>query len=187
MPAPGSAVIVQRHETVGKLSSTTECTVPTPSSERHANWVLVADAGRARVFASGEHPLQLLAVPGATFEHPVPASRELGNERPGRVIESHGRARHAVEPKTDPHRAEKQAFAETLVAWLEERRRQKAFEGLVLVAPPVMLGDLRKLLTGELGACVVAEVDKDLTRLSDRDVAEHLRETLAGIPRLGRR
>jgi protein required for attachment to host cells len=48
----------------------------------------------------------------------------------------------------------------------------------VLVAAPKTLGDLRELLPDPVKSRVVAEIDKDLTRVPLRDLPKHLETVL---------
>ena len=137
-------------------------------------WVLVADGQRARIVENGGPGKGLRPVTPEPLVHPDPPSRDLGTDRPGRVGESVGGARHAIEPRTDPHRDEKRRFAHELADRLDRAAGEGAFARLILVAPPQMLGDLRDVLTARTRALVAAEIDKDLTKSTDRELKAHL-------------
>lgn len=137
-------------------------------------WILIADAAHARVLETGGSGKPLVPVPAFTVSQALPPSRELGSERPTRTHDSTGDSRHGVEPHTDPRRELKRKFATLVVEKLEAAMAAHAFDRLVLVAPPAMLGDLRKALTEPLIGRVVAEIDKDLVKVADRDVRAHL-------------
>ena len=125
-------------------------------------WALVADAQRCRIL---ERRIPLGRWQERTeeaVEVANPPSRELGTERPGRTHESSGTARHAIEPKTDPHRQAKQDFARLLADRLEARAAK--FDRLLLVAPPAFLGDLREALGEAARRRLAGTLDKDLTR-----------------------
>jgi protein required for attachment to host cells len=99
-------------------------------------------------------------------------SRERGSDRPGRGHESASAARHAVEPRTDPHREAKRDFARHLADRLEAAAG--SYARLLLVAPPAFLGDLREAL-GDAGRGKLAgTLDKDLTKATLADIAGHL-------------
>lgn len=135
-------------------------------------WALVADGGRARFFER--------RLPAGTWrertedavEAANPPSREHGTDRPGRVHESATTARHAVEPRTDPHRAAKTAFATRLATRLEDAAG--SFERLLLVAPPPFLGDLRAALGEATRRKLHGTLDKDLTHAPLADLAGRL-------------
>ncbi len=85
-----------------------------------------------------------------------------------------------MEAHTDPRRALKRKFASVVVEKLEAALVMHAFDRLVLVAPPAMLGDLRIALTKPLSERVTAEIDKDLVEVADHDMCAHLAD-VAGI------
>lgn len=136
-------------------------------------WVLVADGGRARVLqARGpDRGLDLILEREASLHR----TAELGTDRPGRSYESATSARHA-HVTTDFHRAEERDFLRGMAATLEAERRGKRFDRLVVVAPPVALGELRKLLSGPVRSMLVGEIDKDLTKVALVDLPGHLRD-----------
>jgi protein required for attachment to host cells len=135
---------------------------------------LVADGARARVLERLAPAGTLTEVEALAEERPLPPSRELGTERPGRTQESVGSARHAITPARDPHRELKRAFAGELVATLERLRRERRFDRLYLVAPPATLGDLRAALPPALERTVAGELGADLTRLPLLELRDHL-------------
>ena len=137
---------------------------------------MVADAGSARIIAlEGSRRDQTPAVE-ASFENPAARghARDLGSDRPGRTFESVGSMRHAEEPRTDPLRHAKAAFARTIAEYLEHAGNEKKFDQIVLVAPPAMLGDLRAMLGKQFARRVAGEIGKDLTKLPVAEVMAHL-------------
>jgi protein required for attachment to host cells len=52
--------------------------------------------------------------------------------------------------------------------------QNKSFERLALVAPPKLLGELKKQLDESVLKSVVAELPKDITHYQGRDLAVHL-------------
>ncbi|MBX3491092.1 MAG: host attachment protein [Parvibaculum sp.] len=136
-------------------------------------WILVADGQKARFLASekrNEDPAP--ALPDMIV--PNPPTREQGTERPGRVHESVGARRSAYEPPTDPHRQAKRDFARMVADTLLEKTRESAFDKLIVVAPPEMLGDLRGALAPETKARLIGERAKDYTELTPREIKEQL-------------
>lgn len=137
-------------------------------------WALVADAQRARILER--------RIPGAGWSERVeqaleisnPRSHERGSERPGRSHESAGAARHAIEPRSDPHREAKRAFARELAGRLEVAATGGDYAQLLLVAPPAFLGDLRAALGQEAARRLRGSLDKDLTHAPLADIAAHL-------------
>ena len=79
-----------------------------------------------------------------------------------------------MEQKTDWHRFEKHQFAKRMAELLEDAAKRKAFDRLVLVAPPQALGDLRAELGRHAKEKVTGELDKDLTHVAIHDLPGHL-------------
>ena len=131
-------------------------------------WAIIADASAARILER--------AAPGAAWAErgdgevapPNPRTHDQGSDRPGRVRESVGGARHAVEPRHDAHRAAKRAFAEHLA----ERLERAAVDGRI--APPHFLGDLRQELGRLSQARLAGSLDKDLVQHGLADIIAHL-------------
>lgn len=146
-------------------------------------WVIVADAARARFFLS-EGP-DMRPLDDATFENPAAHghSRDLVSDKPGRSIESVGGARHAEEPKHDPHRAGKAAFARRMADFVEQNARDDKFDDLVMVAPPQLLGDLRHALGRHAAARLIGAAPKDLMKIPAAELKSHLKPILAAAAR----
>lgn len=143
-------------------------------------WVLVADGAQARVLSNDGPGRGLKPAMDRGFESGRQHTREIVSDRQGRHPDrtGGGGGRHAMDPKTDPHRHMEHEFARSLAEVLEKEAINKRFDRLVLVAPPRMLGDLRAELAPHARAAVTAEVDKDLVHLADAEVARHLDEII---------
>ncbi len=142
-------------------------------------WILIADGGHARILETSGHGHALSQVHDMTFSTDLPPSRELGTDRPARTHESMGPTRHAVGEKTDPHRELKRTFAQETVARLEAGLVSKAFSRLVIVAPPITLGDLRHAMSKALADHIAAEVAKDLVKVPNDQIRSHLKDVVA--------
>lgn len=128
----------------------------------HGCWVLVGDGEKALFFRNdgdADHPnLRILEV----MQTDNPATSEQGTDAPGRRNDGPGTHRSAMEP-TDWHMIGKHRFARDIADRLYELAHRGMFSKLVVVAPPLTLGDLRKAFHKEVASRVVAEVDKTLT------------------------
>ncbi len=87
--------------------------------------------------------------------------------------------RHAIEPRTDPHRELKRTFAHELADMLDQRLTEKAYDRLVIVAPPKALGDLRAALSAHVKPLVYAELNKDLVKTPTAELPSHLGAVMA--------
>lgn len=141
-------------------------------------WVVIADGARARLVSAEGHGEMLRVVEQREFSADHRPNRELQDDKPSRVYESQGETRHGVEPKTDPHRELKRDFARIIAEALEDSLHLKHFDRLVVVAPPVTLGDLRTALSEAVKASVIAEVAMDLTKIPNSEVARHIEDLI---------
>ncbi|MCR8550932.1 host attachment family protein [Salipiger sp. P9] len=125
-------------------------------------WVVVTDSEKAlflRNLTDAEDP-NLAFFDEKTQENPP--DRAQAANRPGRRADGGSGQRSAMED-TDWHELAKERFATDLAAMLYEAAHKGAFERLVLVAPPKVLGDLRAALHKEVADKIVAELPKTLT------------------------
>lgn len=141
-------------------------------------WLLIADAGRAHFYEALGPGKGMKAIDGMMLENDVPRSRDAqgGAHKPGRSQAAGGVGRHALEPTTDPHRQFKRQFADEVADLVAERLAAGAFDKLVVVAPPVMLGDLRAAFSAPVKQAIKAELDKDLTKTPDAELPKHLKD-----------
>ncbi|NJO32354.1 MAG: host attachment protein [Rhodospirillales bacterium] len=122
------------------------------------------------------------------FATDLPATHELVRDRVGRSFESVGNARHAKDGRTDPHRELKRQFAGRVSAALSTRLAHGRFEHLIIIAPPVMLGDLRAAFPKPVRDRIRAELPQDLVKMPARKLRRHLREALPMVvPALDRK
>jgi protein required for attachment to host cells len=143
-------------------------------------WILVADGARARLFAPSEEDDALLQL--EHFDHAEGRQKDRAppRDRAPRTIESVGGARHVIEAHTSEDDKSSERFARELGEVLERGRTDHRYERLILAAPPHFLGTLKQVLNKQVRACVVAQVDKDLTALPLEEIRERMATTLAG-------
>lgn len=140
-------------------------------------WILIADGAHARLFANRGPGKGIEALEAINGDHRP--DHELVRDGLGRTFESAGEMRHAIAPKTDPHRELKRDFAKELAEMLDRRLSEKAYDRLVIVAPPKALGDLRAALSPHVKPLVYAELDKDLVKTPTAELPSHLGAVMA--------
>lgn len=148
------------------------------STLEHGTWVLVADGEKALFLENitdSENPnLKVRRLE----EHENLPAREQAASRPGRVQESLGPGVRSY-GDTDWHQLEKERFADDLAEILYAQAHKGAFERLVIVAPPAVLGEMRSKLHQEVSKRLVAEIDKTLTNHTVDDIAKIVKHDLA--------
>lgn len=140
------------------------------------HWIVVADGAGYRIFSSLKLGGPMKKVAEKTFPKAKKFTRELGTDRPGRNQGSLRQARHAFANPADWHDQEEKEVARALADLLNERHQEKAFDRLVLVAPPRMLGDVRGFLEHTDKGYPWREIDKDLTRLSKHELEAYFKD-----------
>jgi protein required for attachment to host cells len=141
-------------------------------------WVLIADGARARVLKNDGPGQGLTALEGLVYHGDHSATHDLVADREGRSFSSHGPRRSAIDSRSDPHRDLKTKFAHQLADVLAQGLEQNSYDRLIIVAPPVTLGDLRSAISDRVRAKIVGEVAHDLTKIPNGEVAEHLKDVL---------
>jgi protein required for attachment to host cells len=142
-------------------------------------WILIADAGHAKVLQTIGVGNKLLPVTGFEFSQDIPAGKDITRERAARTHESMGQRRHAIEPKSDPRQAMKRAFAQEIAQRLDAAAAADAFDRLVVAAPPHLLGDLRQRFSAQVKKRIVAEIAQDLVKLPTAELRRHLASEVA--------
>ncbi len=136
-------------------------------------WYAIADGGRARFVERDENGFfHTVANFESTDLHA--RSTDLGTDRPSRVQDSAGPGRHAVEPRQDLKQQAKQDFIKLVAEELTVEHGRGQFDQLMLVAPPGVLTQLKQSLAKPIADLVVRDLQKDLTKVPDHDLPEHL-------------
>ena len=138
-------------------------------------WVLLANAGMARVVANHGPGKGLVPMAGKTWhaDEPVEYSDQPGTEKtgntPGSVSLSTG----------DPKDLAETVFSVHVASELAASAQKGEFDRLIVSAGPSMLGKLRAAIPQGVKDKVTAEVDKDLTHIKVEDLASHLQDVIA--------
>jgi protein required for attachment to host cells len=103
------------------------------------------------------------------------------DQPPARTHESVGAARHAIELRLSVRARAQAAFAKEVFAHLKARLHEGAFETFVLVAPTRMMGLLLEQIDPELEAALIAKLSKNLTKVPDHKLRDHLK-TVSVMP-----
>ena len=135
-------------------------------------WILVADGAGARIVENNGPGKGLEPALNYEFAASHAPTRDIGSDKPGRG--KGGGSHHVMDPKVNWHNFEKHLFAGAMAEVLEKADNNHVFDALVIVAPPEIMGELRKKLNPNVKSKITAELGKDLTHLSLHDLGEHL-------------
>lgn len=141
-------------------------------------WIVVADGAKARILLYKTHQKGVQQLPDGEFHDSHLSTHDLVTERQPRVHDSVGHARHAIEPRIDPHDQRETQFLGRLAAHLDDAEQRGEFEHLVVVAPATAMGELRKAFSPHLQKRLFAEIVHDYAHQSNDYVYEHIKDSL---------
>ncbi|MDI1229460.1 MAG: host attachment protein [bacterium] len=128
-------------------------------------WLIVADREHAILFRKTGLGLERIA------------DAKTGHSK-GKHDDGKGTGFHGYDPKTAHKHHGDGDFVQKMAAWLDTAEREHVFDRLVLVAAPRTLGDFREALSKNVFARVAAEVDKDLMKLPETQIKDHLKDII---------
>jgi len=134
---------------------------------------VIADGGRAR-FVERDEKGAFRTVSSFVSAELQAKSSDLGRDRPARVMESATPQRSAIEPRRDLKEAAKEDFVKLVADEIDAEHGRRRFDRLVLVAPPGVLTRLKQKLSKAMAERVVYNLQKDLTKVPDHDLTQHL-------------
>jgi protein required for attachment to host cells len=136
----------------------------------HGTIVLAMDGSKMLLFENeGDEKYPVLKTL-AHEETDDPPSRELGTDTPGRSFASAGTQRSSME-ETDWQTQAEERYADRAAERLQEEASGRE-GGIIVLAPPHLLGRLRKKWTPQLHGRIAAEIDKDVVHQTTDDITE---------------
>ena len=136
-------------------------------------WIVVCDGRKALIFENAGTPMSIKLVNRETLEHTETPTHQQGTDRPGRVQQSVGTARSAVE-QTDWHERSERDFLRSLARHLDAGIAAGKLGDLVIVAPPTALGILRASYTPAVKQSLRGEIDKDYVKVAVGEIEKLL-------------
>ena len=138
-----------------------------PIDRPRPDWVLVANAARARCFERDPEDGTLHEL--ADFVHP---QSRMKASPPPHAFKGH--ASTQFEPRTDTQTKEHAAFAHEVAAFLEEAARVQRYGQLTLLASSAFLGTLRSHLAPLARALVQASIALDLSASRGKELEDRV-------------
>jgi protein required for attachment to host cells len=137
------------------------------------DWVVVCDGRKALILENvGDQVFPNLHTKEIR-EHAQTRTSAQGSGPPGRVHQSVGPGRSAVE-QTDWHDQEERAFLTALAGRLHLGLTQGETHGLIMIAAPRALGMIRDAYSPAVRKAIHAEVSKDLVKLPVHEIEKQL-------------
>jgi protein required for attachment to host cells len=139
------------------------------------NWLVVANAARARVVEQTDRPGTYAPVVDLVHPQSRLKGEQLGGDRPGHVEGiGHGLGSAAYLPRTDPREREHDRFAREVAATLNDGVAQGRCAGITLVASDPFLGHLKSHLSVQSRKLLLRTVSADYTTLRDDELARRI-------------
>jgi protein required for attachment to host cells len=139
-------------------------------------WIVIADGQKARIMrrsAAGARTLE--SVLPFDLRNDALLDRPFTDAPAGKAsVSALGDRRHAMDAHEPPRRALKRAFAERTAHYLSDAVAQGACKGLILIAAPATLGDLRRSLSPAAQKVILQSLDKDLVDADEEEIVAHL-------------
>jgi protein required for attachment to host cells len=147
-----------------------------------ANWIVSANAGRARFYAQETAMAPLKEIDDLVNTAARLRTSATESDLLGQRSNSKGRANTAspsqssgYEPHQSPVEHQTELFARSIADYLLKRHQESRYRHLILVASPEFLGVLRKLLDPKLVSVVGSEINKDYSHATADQLLRHIR------------
>ena len=144
-------------------------------------WIAAADGAHARILQHAKPAEGTKTIASEIFAETADFTRELGDDRPGRTFNSTGKMRHAIEPRCDLHEKHKEEFLRKFATHLDGALADDHYDQLILVAPPRVLGHLRKYLSHKVLNKVHGEILRDMAQRPDKEIADAVSAKFVGF------
>jgi protein required for attachment to host cells len=132
-------------------------------------WIVVADGGHARILLNAHRDAGVTELPLANKHDPRLASH---------ADELAGGVHHTPQFKPTLEKQTETKFVNALAETLQTGIARKECDGLVLVAPAVVMGQLRKALNSATHKAILGEVVHDYTHQDNRFIYDHVKAML---------
>jgi protein required for attachment to host cells len=127
----------------------------------HDAWILVGDGKKAMILRNKGDQVH----PHLVLDHRIEQENTVsGQAEANAVVDVDTSGRRTVVEKTDGHQLDETRFAKKLADQLYKTAHSQAFDNLIVVAPPRILGVLREAFHPEVRNRILAEIDKTLTQ-----------------------
>jgi len=138
------------------------------------HWYLIGQLAGARIFEQdGISPVLRLV---RRFENPegLHKTSDIVTDRQGRSDSGNMAGHNAVGDPNIPQAHVLEKFAKEIGTFLDQEAKRNAYDSLVIVAEPHVLGELKKGLGKPSSILLRQVVTKDYVHVPDTDMASHI-------------
>jgi protein required for attachment to host cells len=138
-------------------------------NQKHKTWIVVADGGNARILLSTHRDDDLSEILLVGKNDPRLASHQADAS-----VDVH----HTPVFKPTEERRNEDKFVYTLAETIQSAVAKKECDGLILISPANVMGQLRKAMSTATQQKVLAEIVHDYTHQNHKFIYEHVKEHL---------
>ena len=140
-------------------------------------WIVVSNSHTCQLYDYNKQIKKLTLV--KTLNHPESKLKgtELNTDGPGHFATSTG-AHGSFSPKHEPQEIEIDDFSREIANALSEARKINLFTQLIIAAQPRMNGLITKHLESHVKACVLHNIIKDCSHLTESEMLATIDNTL---------
>lgn len=146
---------------------------------KKGQWLAVVDGARGLIFVNDGTAFEPELKVVRTYGQDNPKTSDQGRDKPGRTFESVG-TRRSTNEAPDLHQRAEDTFVTGILRDLEKDATSGAFDEIIVAAPPVALGTIRKVAAKSLADRVTLWIDKDLTKEPVPEIAKSVVKALQG-------
>lgn len=143
-----------------------------------AEWVLVANASRARCFEREPSTSRLRELADFVHEESRIKSSQLDDDRPGHAMKGH--ASTQFDTRTDARAKQRGEFARELAAYLDEAALAHRYDRLAVMASDPFLGELRAHLGDASRRLMMTSRSVDLTQVAGHALESRVTSAMLG-------
>lgn len=137
-------------------------------------WIITANTNSCRIFNYENKMKKLTLVTELNHAESRLKNIDLVSDRPGHY-KSRGATRGAFSAHEEPREVEIENFSREIAKRLDAGKKTNQYATLILVALPHMIGLILQHLDHHTKACITADIKKDFTALTDREILEAIK------------
>jgi len=146
---------------------------------KQITWVLAANATGAKLYETDALKIgtkELKLIEEFSHEENRQKAADFLSDKPGHYQSDIGSGQWAYANRSDPKEIEAERFAHILASKLDKGRLDHLYHRLVVIAPSKFHGLLNEKCSQNVLSLVRHNVQKDYTKLTQRELEEHLSE-----------
>lgn len=130
-------------------SASKKKSAPRKTSDSPRHWIVVADHRQAHVYQKTPQGIERVPEEYLHCDLPLPGGEQ-----------------------------DDELFLQDLAAWLEEAVEAGSFDRLAIIASPAALKSIHPLLDKKVHSCVCAALAKDVEKITENEIEDHLTEVV---------